>query len=217
MSGRKKTDRSQPTARERDFCLHYVRTLSAHQAAKLAGYSERSAQKNSYLLLRKPAVIAEIQRIRDRTNIAATRSSTEVVDEISRLAFSDALNYIKPDPDMPGQWINKSPDELTEAERAAVSKIRIYNHKVGKDENGEAIMQQRYSYELHDKLTSLIQMGRHFGIFDDKLRLVRGGTNRFSNLSPEQLAALRKKITSFMSQSMEPTAIEGSVVDNQDS
>jgi hypothetical protein len=69
-----------------------------------------------------------------------------------------------------------------------------------------SIFRQEYTYILSDKAKALEQMGRHFGIFDDKLRLGVSQANPFTNASPKQLAKLKKAYISTMN---DPKLIEG--------
>jgi len=187
------------TDREEKFCQNYVRHGVAYKAALEAGYTEAVANAKSCKMLRRPHVAKRIAELRDKVDRMAVRSSVDVINELSRLAFSDTISFMKPDPDVEGNWIFKSPDELTADQRAAVSGVHVDEVQIGRDADDKPIMAQRYSYTFHDKLSALVQMGRHYGLFDDRLRVVsKSSQNRFSNLSTEQLNELRSKIVKFI-------------------
>jgi len=190
------------TEKQRQFCYHYAKNKNAEASCLAAGYSKQYSRHNAQAVLRHEAVITEIKKLQQRIEQRAVKSATDVVNEISRIGFSDAVSYLKPDPNHEGRWIGKSPDELSKEERLAVSKVIIRNIK---DNKGD-IIGQRYSYVLHDKLTALIQMGRHYGLFDDKLKIT-SGNNPFANVSTEKLLEIKKSFANIMAK--EVSVIEG--------
>ena len=182
------------TPKQRSFAQHYAESGSAHASALAAGYSEQYAKSNSSKqLLQNPEVIAEIKRIREVVNKQADRSATDVVNEFSKIAFTDRVDFLKPDPLIEGDFIYKAPDDLTKNQRAIVEKV-TYNVRevvvITKD-GVDTVFRQEYNYILSDKAKALEQMGRHFGIFDDKLRLGVQANNPFKNASPKQLEKLK--------------------------
>jgi hypothetical protein len=70
------------------------------------------------------------------------------------------------------------------------------------------VQRQEWEYRFADKENALQQMGRHFGIFDDKLRLSTSGQNPFKNATPEQLENLKQSWVKTMNGGAK--AIEGS-------
>lgn len=197
------------TPKQLEFARHYARLQRAYSAALAAGYSKQYAHSKSALLLDKPDIVAEIQRVRARMNERAEKSATDVVNEYARIAFADRTDFLKPDPDFPDCFLYKSPDELTDDQRALVEKVTTTWRKVEREIDGQKIVRHRqeYNYVLADKANALQQMGRHFGIFDDKLKLIQAQQNPFKNATPEQLAQLKQSFIGIMS--------KGEVVDGE--
>jgi phage terminase small subunit len=189
------------TPKQYKFCESFVKTGTSYSAALEAGYSKQYAKSKSSKLLDNPEVVAEIQRLRQRLNEKAEKSAVDVVNEYSRVAFTDRTSFLKADEHFPGCWVYKSPDELTDDQKALVEKVTASWHTRTRMVDGEQIKVERmeYNYVLLDKANALQQMGRHFGIFDDKLRLESGQQNPFKNATPEQLTQIRKAIISTMS------------------
>ena len=156
-------------------------------------------------MLEKPEIVAEIQRLRSRLNERAEKSATDVVNEYARVAFTDRTGFLKEDPLRPGELIYKAPHELDDDQRALVEKVTTTRREITTEEGKQ--WRQEYNYVLLDKSNALQQMGRHFGIFDDKLKLVAAQQNPFKNATPEQLAELKKSFVGIMS--------GGQVVDGQ--
>ena len=190
------------TERQRRFVDEYVKTNNAHKSALVAGYSKNFAQKNSGTLLRNDKIASEIQRLRNRLNERADKSATDVVNEYAKIAFVDRVDFLKPDPHCPGEYIYKAPHELTREQRSIVEKVTMRNCdvRVVDTTTGEVteLVRQEYSYVFSDKQTALNQMGRHFGIFDDKLKLVKHHQNPFKDATPEQLEKLRSSFVGIM-------------------
>lgn len=195
---------------QREFARFYAAEPDAYKAMKDAGYSENYAKTKAKVMLNNEEVVAEITRLRQRMNERAEKSATDVVNEYSKIAFTDRVDFLKEDPHVPGEYIYKAPHELTEDQRAIVEKVnmRTSDMRVLNPETGEVeeFIRQEYSYVLSDKANALQQMGRHFGIFDDKLKLVSSQQNPFKNASPEQLAQLKESFIGIMNK---PKVIEG--------
>lgn len=77
------------TPRQQFFVLEYLIDLNATGAAIRAGYSPRSAQTQSAMLLRRPEIASAIREaMADRARrIGITRQ--RVLDEYTRIAFAD--------------------------------------------------------------------------------------------------------------------------------
>jgi phage terminase small subunit len=202
------------TKKEKDFCLAYVKLLNISKAAKEAGYSPVFILKKCHLLMRRPHIIDEIKRLQSRLDNFAEKSATDVVNELSKIGFSQPSDYLKPDPLNGDKWIGKSPNELTAPQRVAIARINCRDVKIGKDEDGNDMFRQEYSYHLHDKLNALIQMGRHYGLFDDKLKISGPVHNMFANISSQKLAQLQKSFATVMAKP-DPITIEGKIVNGK--
>lgn len=189
------------TPKQREFARHYANDPNARQAALAAGYSDKFADSKAQGLLRNENVVSEIQRLRARLNERAEKSATDVVNEYARIAFTDRTSFLKPDPHFPGSLMYKAPEELTDDQKALVEKVNANWHSRTRVIDGEKIVIDRmeYTYVLLDKANALQQMGRHFGIFDDKLKLIQSQSNPFKNATPEQLAQLKRSFVGIMS------------------
>jgi phage terminase small subunit len=197
------------TPKQKKFAEFYAKSPVAEKAALAAGYSKSYARtRGPKKLLEHPEVQAEIKRLRMRLNEQADKSATDVINEFSKIAFTDRVGFLKEDPYYPGEFINKQPDELTADQRAIVEKVTSTMHEITviRDGQVEKLWIKHYTYVLSDKSKALEQMGRHFGIFDDKLRLVGNQQNPFKNASPAQLEKLRTAVIGVMAA---PKAIEG--------
>jgi hypothetical protein len=69
---------------------------------------------------------------------------------------------------------------------------------VVEDGKSKSIFRQEYNYVFSDKAKALEQMGRHFGIFDDKLKLGVSTMNPFKHATPKQLEKLKAAFVQTM-------------------
>lgn len=183
---------------QKEFCRAYAESGNAVEACRAAGYSESTALHKSSSMVKRAVIVAEVSRLRKVVNMEADKSSVDVINAYSVVAFSDHVDFLKPDPDYEGAWIYKSPDELTKEQRQVVEKVELKD-VFAENAEGEAFMvRQEYNYIFSNKMDALNQMGRHFGIFDDKLRLSGPGTNPFKNASSDALVQIKQAITGIM-------------------
>lgn len=155
------------TAKQIRFVDEYLVDFNATQAAIRAGYSPKTAAAAAARLLRNVNIQAEIARrqkdLQRRTEVTQDR----VVKELARVAFADAtdyacvetLTYENEDGTVsPVQIVSpKDTDTLSDDQRAAIAGIK---HGA----NGIEV-------KLHDKIKALELLGRHIGMFNDKLSL----------------------------------------------
>ena len=155
------------TPKQVRFVDEYLVDFNATQAAIRAGYKAKTAHVIGAENLRKPKIAEEIARrqkdLQRRTEISQDR----VVKELARIAFADAtdyacvetLTYENEDGTVsPVQIVSpKDTDTLSDDQRAAIAGIK---HGA----NGIEV-------KLHDKIKALELLGRHIGMFNDKLSL----------------------------------------------
>lgn len=103
------------TAKEISFAENYLCTFNAAEAAKAAGYSERSARQIGYENLTKP-YIQDYIRERNQANLDRFGITQErVLSEIAAIAFTDVREFINDD------WTLKPLSEINPRFRNAVS------------------------------------------------------------------------------------------------
>lgn len=142
------------TPKQKRFVDEYLVDLNATQAAIRAGYSERTARITAAENLTKPNIQKEIERqMKDRekrTEIAQDK----VLKELAHIAYDDIRNYLKFWTDEEGkiQVELKSSDKI---DTRNISEIQLDNGKL--------------KFKLYPKDNALIQLGRHLGLFNDKL------------------------------------------------
>lgn len=173
------------TDKQTAFVREYLVDLNATQAAIRAGYSERTAYSVGQRLLKnveiqRAVAAAQAKRAR-RVEITADR----VVAELAKIAFSDPRDLMEWGPD--GVVLRPSA-ELSDDQAASVAEVA---------ENNAGLRLKK-----HDKVKALELLGRHIGIFTDKVKAEVSGpdggpvqssmTLDISGMGPAEIAELAR-------------------------
>lgn len=162
------------TAKQMRFVDEWLIDFNGKQAAIRAGYSAKTAEATASRLLRNVKVQAEISRrqkdLQRRTEVTQER----VIMELARLAFANAADFVTvrerkietaDGSVVVDSAVVKHTSELTVDQQAAIAGIK-------QGANGVEL-------KLCDKLKALELLGRHMGMFTDKLDVQAGGKIRF--------------------------------------
>lgn len=146
------------TKKQKRFVEEYLIDLNATQAAIRAGYSPDTAQQMGSENLSKPVIKNAIdkaiaERCR-RTGINQDR----VIQEIAKLAFLNPIDVI----DMDEATIK---GEANRDDTACIASVKV---KVIPGEDGNITEREVKTY---DKLKALELLGKHLGMFTDKLKM----------------------------------------------
>lgn len=185
------------TAKQQRFCDEYLIDLNATQAAIRAGYSKKTARAQGQRMLTNVDIethISELIRSREeRTEI----TQDSVLRELALIAFAKASDYAKVVEkdamvEVEGNMIpvldeNGNPvkyrtvepiltDELTEDQKKAIAVI-----KKGRD---------GFEIKPYSKIQALELLGRHLGMFTDKVEVKNTTPNAFEGLTTEELKKL---------------------------
>lgn len=141
------------TPKQKRFVAEYLVDLNATQAAIRAGYSEKRASEIGYQLLQKTTVQAEIRKAmadrEERTGV----TQDWVVQELYKIAHADRGGIAKVVGGV--RVVLTDTDDLDAEQRAAL---------VGVEETKFGI-----KVTTCDKLKALELLGRHLGMFTDKV------------------------------------------------
>ena len=150
-----------PKGRTLKFLTEYLKDFSIQAAAARAGMSKGWPSSHGSAALRKYRDFVEWnQKIQAQENakVVAIEAQT-VFDEISKLAFSNIKDYVVIE-ETKGkkEYRFKRIDELTRDQAAAIKSMQL--HKDGS-----------VTYEFYDKGNELFKLGRHLGMFSEKVIL----------------------------------------------
>lgn len=186
------------TARQQRFADEYIVDLNATQAAIRAGYSERTAKEQASRLLSNVNVQHYIQK-RKQERVERTEITQDMVlFELAAIAFSNAADYaavvekeatmetaegdVIPLYDKDGNPVMYRTVEpvltadLTDRQKRALSVI-----KKGRD---------GFEVKPYDKIRALELIGKHIGMFTDKVEVAGEINNPMAGLTTEELKKL---------------------------
>lgn len=152
--------------KQQRFVEEYLIDLNATQAAIRAGYSAATAYSQGERLLRHvevQAAVSEAQKARsERTGITADR----VLAELAKLGFANMADYMKAgsggDP-----YLDFS--QITRDQAAALTEVTVEDFKDGRGEDARDV--RRVKFKLADKRAALVDIGKHLGMFKDRVEL----------------------------------------------
>ncbi|MCP1679422.1 terminase small subunit [Kerstersia gyiorum] len=152
------------TEKKRRFAAEYIKDLNATQAAIRTGYSERTARSQGQRLLTDvdvAALIEELQAARaDRTQVDADYVLRRMI-EIDQMDVLDIMNdrmELKPVSEWPAIW------------RQYLSGFDLAEMFEGKGDERDVVGILK-KIKWPDKVRNLELLGRHLGMFKDKMEL----------------------------------------------
>ena len=156
------------TPKQQRFVDEYLVDLNASAAARRAGYSPKRAGAIGGENLQKPEIAAAITARREALQHSTQVTQERVIFELAKIGFLDARRFFDSD----GRPI---PLHQLDAQTAgAVVGLEVLEEFAGIGEEREKVGEVK-KYKLADKVKALELLGRHVGIFDDKVKVDLGG------------------------------------------
>jgi phage terminase small subunit len=154
------------------FCQNLAKGMSDTDAYERAGYVRDDG--NACHLSQKPHIRARVQELMEKAGRRAEITAARVLEEMAKLAFHNPADYIKIDED--GSAIVDL-SKLDRDQAAAIAEVISERGQDGKI---------RTRIKLVDKKAALVELGRHFGLWIERVEHGRPGD--FSDIqSTEEL------------------------------
>ncbi len=138
------------------FVDEYLIDMNATEAAKRAGYSEKTAYSQGQRLLKHVEIKKVFQKHMERRAERTEITQDKVLKELAIVAFGDLRNAVSWGP---RGVVLKDSQSLTQEEAGAIAEV---SETTTKDGGSQRI--KRY-----DKVKALELIGRHLGMFTDKI------------------------------------------------
>jgi len=141
------------------FAQEYIISFNGTDSAIKAGYAVKSARVTASKLLTQDNIQELIKYYMKKRENRTEITGDMVVKELAKLAFSDVRNL----------YDNERlllPHELDDQTASTISSFKT--RREGDKEEGFYEMEE---YKRYDKTKALEMLGRHFGIFNDKLKV----------------------------------------------
>lgn len=142
------------TKKQQRFVEEYLIDLNATQAAIRAGYKPDNAQQMGSENLSKPVISAAIAKAMAERSKRTGINQDRVLHELARIGFAKITDIIDPD-------TAKILPEASEDDLACIQSIKIKPGEFGTERE----------VKLYDKKSALVDLGKHLGLFKDRLEL----------------------------------------------
>lgn len=147
------------TAKQAKFAQEYLVDLNATQAAIRAGYSPKNASRIASQLLDKTHVAAALQKAMQKREKRTEITQDRVLGQLAKIAFADMKDFadwnpdgvrLRPSEDVDGTLVAEVSETTSEFAGGSSTTVKI---------------------KRHDQMKALELLGRHLGMFNDKLRV----------------------------------------------
>ena len=146
------------TKKQKRFVEEYLIDLNATQAAIRAGYSPDTAGSIGSENLKKPEIRVRIEKAMAERSKRTGINQDRIIEELAKIALLNPKNLINFEE-------ATVKEEATEEDLAAISSIRV---KCFPTKDGEGIERE---VKMYDKAKALELLGRHLGMFKDKVEV----------------------------------------------
>ena len=141
------------------FAKEYIIDLNATRAAIAAGYSKKTSNSQGSRLLTHAKVQDFIKEFMGKREERTEITGDMVIKELAKLALADIRKLYDGDRLL-------LPHELDDNTAASISSF-----KTKREGDAEEGFYEIEEYKRYDKTKSLELLGRHFGLFNDKLKI----------------------------------------------
>jgi phage terminase small subunit len=152
------------TEKQRLFCLYYVKSFNATQAAIKAGYSRDTAHVQGPRLLGNVRVAEEIKRIKQDITSDLYIEALDVLRKYVEIAFADITDYVT---------FGKKEVKQMVGDKIKSFEVSFVDVKSSDEVDGTIIQEVKQSREgisikLHDKMKALEKLEQYFDLLPDQ-------------------------------------------------
>lgn len=144
--------------KQRKFCAEYMIDMNGKQAAIRAGYSEKAATSTASDLLTYANVQNYMAELREQQQKRTNVTADMVINELAKMAFGNVRNIFDENDKL------KSITQMDVDVSATISEVRTERRMFGDDPI------EITRVKVHDKKGSLELLGRHLGLFIDRVK-----------------------------------------------
>jgi phage terminase small subunit len=162
------------TPKQEAFVREYLIDLNATQAAIRAGYAAGSADVTGARLLGNASVAAAITKAQERRAIRTEITQDRVLAELAKIGFADMRKLLRWTGNLPKMDTDDA-EQTGDVEISVANFIQLFDSDELDDDIAACISEISQTREgalkvkLHDKQAALVSIGRHLGMFKDKI------------------------------------------------
>jgi phage terminase small subunit len=145
------------SARQAKFVQEYLLCLNGTEAARRAGYSKKTANREGARLLSNVVIQAAVQAGFQQRQEEFKITEKEIVQELAAIAFFNLKNVMRPEEKGVAM---KSWAEMSESTTKAIASVSESQTEFGVSS----------SVRAHDKIGALKLLGQHIGMWKDASR-----------------------------------------------
>ena len=154
------------TPKQERFVAEYLIDLNATQAAIRAGYSVKTADQQAHQLLKKTSVAKAIESAQAARAARTEITQDMVLRELAKLGFANMQDYMSITKDgEPFADLSK----LNRDQAAAITEFTVEDFTEGRGDDARDV--RRVKFKLADKRAALVDIGKHIGMFKDRVEL----------------------------------------------
>ena len=146
------------TKKQKRFVDEYLIDLNITQAAIRAGYSPKTAYSIGSENLKKPEIRACIEKAMAERSKRTGINQDRMIMELAKIGLLNPKDLV----DFDEATVK---EEAAEEDLAAIASVRVKRFPT---KDGEGIERE---IKMHDKIKALELLGRHFGMFKDKVEV----------------------------------------------
>lgn len=140
------------------FCMEYVRNrFNATEAAKLAGYSEKTCYQQGYRLLTNVEVQKYVEALKKDIAFAIGIDAIAIAKEYAKIGFSDVRQIFDKDGNL--IQIKDIPDDAA----MNIASVEVFEEYQGRGETREYIGQTK-KVKFYDKVNALDKLAKMTGV-----------------------------------------------------
>ena len=143
------------TPKQKLFCDYYLISLNATEASIKAGYSKKTAKEIGAENLTKPNIKEYLQNSMNKRAEKLEITADKVIGEIAKLAFANTTDILE---------ITDTSIKIKDLSKLDTTCISSAEEVFDKDGRRVGV-----KVKLHDKTKNLELLGRHLGLFKDKV------------------------------------------------
>ena len=142
------------TKKQKRFIEEYLIDLNATQAAIRAGYSPKTAKDIGCENLAKPNISDAIDKAMAERSRRTGINQDRILLELARIGLAKITDVVDPD-------TGKILPDASDDDLACIQSIKIKPNEFGTERE----------VKLYDKKSALVDLGKHLGLFKDKVEL----------------------------------------------
>lgn len=168
------------TPKQQRFVEEYLVDLNGTQAAIRAGYSVKTARSQGQRMLTNVDIQKAVQDAQGKRSQRTEITQDAVLKELAKIGFSNMLDYMTA---TDGGDLIPDFSALTRDQAAAISEVTVETYVEGRGDDAEEV--KRVKFKLSDKRAALVDIGKHLGMFKDKVEVTgkNGEPIQTSNLN----------------------------------